>query len=346
MPSKKTAVEQTLKPIKSEWQTQVKDYVTDLTWSPDSSKLVATDASGFVSIIDPAGGRVEQTWLAHGPGALKASWSASGKYLASCGQDGKAQIYDGLSFSRLASLEHGSVWVEHLCWHSKEDIFLTAAGKDLTLWSADGSLMQRFSKHPATIADVMWNPAAFDFFATSTYSGVRLWNLKDSEAKRFLEWKGSLLNIAYSPNGKILAAGCQDGAAHVWLLPSGNDLFMNGYPTKVRELSWDKTSRYLATGGGTEVIVWNFAGKGPSGSKPQVLPGHESFISVLGFAPQGLKLASGGLDGNVFIWDIGKPNAPVLAGNCDSEVTGFAWRLDGQALAASFASGQIALFEL
>ena len=43
---------------------------------------------------------------------------------------------------------------------------------------------------------------------------------------------------------------------------------MSGYSTKVRELSWHANSRFLATGGGPAVVVWDFSGKGPAGSKP------------------------------------------------------------------------------
>ncbi len=344
MPRKKSPTELTLRPLERDWLAEGKDYIGDLSWSPDGTRIVRADASGTVSILDGRTGSVVNEWHAHKLGALKAKWSSTGKYLASCGQDGKATIYNGSSLELLADIDHGNNWVENLVWHHTKDIFLTGAGKDLNLWNADGALIKEFAKHPSTIADVAWNQAAPDHFATSSYNGPRLWNIKDSNYKRFFEWKGSLLNILYSPNGKVLAAGCQDGAAHIWLLPSGEDLYMNGYPTKVRELSFDSSSRYLATGGGTEVIVWDFAGKGPSGSTPLVLPGHESFISVLAFAPKGLKLASGGLDGEVFIWEIGNNKAPVLNTRGDSDVSTLAWRPDEKALAVGFASGETMLF--
>ena len=52
---------------------------------------------------------------------------------------------------------------------------------------------------------------------------------------------------------------------------------MWGYQTKIRELAWDFSSRYLATGGSPVVCIWDCqAGpKGPEGSKPQMLEGHD-----------------------------------------------------------------------
>lgn len=125
-------------------------------------------------------------------------------------------------------------------------------------------LVQQFEDHSSTIADIAWHPVVPRLFATSSYGGARLWNLKQTSHKRYLEWKGSLLNIAYSPNGKVLAAGCQDGAARIWLFTSGHDLFMDGYPTKVqRTLVGFLIQTYLATGGGAgDIIIWDFSGKG------------------------------------------------------------------------------------
>ena len=346
MPQKESANEFAVKPLTENWKKLCcMDYIHDLAWSANGHHIACADAKGYVSIRSAITGYLNEHWCGHQLGALRARWSHDGKYLASSGQDGKAHIYDGSSYTKLATIDHGTAWVEHIAWHRQRDCILTAAGKQLKLSNADGVLIQQFEEHKSTIADLAWHPVVPELFATSSYGGARLWNLKQASFKRFLEWKGSLLNIAYSPNGKVLAAGCQDGAAHIWLLPSGDDLLMNGYPTKVRELSWDSTSRYLATGGGSEVIVWDFSGKGPSGSKPLMFPGHDSFISVLAFAPTGLRLASGGLDGNVMIWNL-SAHREVLSHAGDSEVSGLAWSPDGKQLAASFASGSLAVFNV
>ncbi|MBC7997384.1 MAG: WD40 repeat domain-containing protein [Leptolyngbya sp.] len=346
MPQKESSVEHTLAPLPEIWKKiTALDYISDVSWSPDGNQIACADASGYVSIIAAKTGYMSLNWHAHKVGTLMARWSHDGKYFASAGQDGKVRIYDGASFEKLSTIDHGGNWVEHIAWHGQRDVILSAAGKQLKLSNADGSLVQNFTDHKSTIADVAWHPVVPDLFATSSYGGARLWTISKHQHKRFLDWKGSLLNISYSPNGKVLAAGCQDGAAHIWLLPSGEDLFMNGYPTKVRELSWDSSSRYLATGGGAEIIVWDFAGKGPSGSKPLVFSGHESFVSVLKFAPQGLRLASGGIDGNVLVWDINKKGKTWLSSDT-SEVSGLSWRAEGKLLVASYASGGLALFEI
>lgn len=349
MSRKETPVELALRPLAEQWsKLGCTNYIHDLAWSPNGYHLATADASGYVSIRSAITAYPVEQWMAHTLGALRVRYSPDGKYIASSGQDGRACIYDSTTYKKVAAIDHGDTWVEHIAWHQHSDRILTAAGKQLKLSAVDGTLIRQFDDHKSTIADVSFNPASPDLFATSSYNGARLWTLKQSNHKRLFEWKGSLLNIAYSPNGKVLAAGCQDGAAHIWLLPSGDDLFMNGYQTKVRELSWDSSSRYLATGGGTEIIIWDFSGNGPSGSKPIMLPGHKSSISVLAFGPhpKGLKLASGGNDGRVMIWDLNDPKEVLLCEKDDSQVSNLAWKADGTQLAATFASGLITIFNL
>eukprot|EP01048_Picozoa_sp_COSAG05_P005870 COSAG05_NODE_361_length_10793_cov_141.983262_3_plen_223_part_00 len=40
------------------------------------------------------------------------------------------------------------------------------------------------------------------------------------------------------------------------------------YSSKITGLCWSRTSRYLATSGGNQVTIWDFAGRGPAGSTP------------------------------------------------------------------------------
>ena len=70
------------------------------------------------------------------------------------------------------------------------------------------------------------------------------------------------------PTGRFIATGNQDSTVHLWITETGKDLHMSGYSTKVRELSWHANSRFLATGGGPAVVVWDFSGKGPAVVNP------------------------------------------------------------------------------
>lgn len=320
------------------------DYVRELSWAPSGYYLACADASGHVSVHSAVTGHVNELWSAHKLSALRVRWSHDGQYIASSGQDGRVNVYESASCTKLFTIDYGNVWVEHIAWNRQKNCLLSAAGKQMRLTGPDGDLIQQFDDHNSTISDIIWHPQLPGTFASSCYGGVRTWGESDGSPKRCFDWKGSLMNIAYSPNGKVIAAGCLDGAVQVWMLPSGDALFMNGYQTKVRELSWDCSSRYLASGGGEQVIVWDFSGRGPAGSKPQMFSGHHSFISVLAFSPTGAKLASGGLDGVVIVRDLNDKQRTFRAEG-DSAVSTLAWSPSGSQLAVGFASGRITVFD-
>ena len=60
------------------------------------------------------------------------------------------------------------------------------------------------------------------------------------------------------------------------------ELHMSGYEGKVKHLSFDKTSRWLATSGGRDACIWDCSGNGPEGRAPAMLP-HESPICAVTF---------------------------------------------------------------
>lgn len=181
--------------------------------------------------------------------------------------------------------------------------------------------------------------------ACSSYGGLTLYRPSAAEPERRFAWKGSTLTIAWSPNGKYIATGDQDSTVHFWIHATGKDLQMFGYPTKVRELSWNPTSRYLLTGGGPLATVWDCSGKGPEGATPISLEAHEDFLTDLAFQRKGPLLASCAGDGLVALWEPGASTSPVSAAALDAPATRFAWSPDDRRLAAGAEDGEVALYE-
>jgi WD40 repeat protein len=120
---------------------------------------------------------------------------------------------------------------------------------------------------------------------------------------------------------------------------------MSGYQTKVRELAWDKDSRFLASGGGEIITVWDVSGKGPRGRTPMQLEGHAGKVTQLAFQYRGPLLASGGSDGTAFIWDLkgGKRHRRQLAP--PAAISALAWCADDTALAIGAADGAVCVWE-
>jgi len=264
--------------------------------------------------------------------------------------DGVARLWHAESLAPVAELNgDGADWVERLAWAADGTCLAVGAGRVVRLWDAKGKCLANFPGHPSTVADLAWRPR-HNTLAALVYGGVMLWTPHPDTPPtyRLFAWKGSPLRMAWSPNGLMLAHGNQDATVHFWYAETGEDLQMYGYPTKVRELSWDATSRFLATGGGHVVCIWDCGGDGPQGSKPQMLEGHlpEATISAVQYQHHGALLASAADDGRVVIWqplDKKQPIAGITDASRD-KVTCFAWSADDRYFAAGCESGAVSVY--
>jgi WD40 repeat protein len=154
-----------------------------------------------------------------------------------------------------------------------------------------------------------------------------------------------VLELRISPDGRRLAHGNQDASVHFWDLRRRTELEMLGYQTKVRQLDWRHDGQLLATGGGEDITIWDFAGRGPAGSRPLTLQGHQRRITWLGFAPGSQRLASVAADGLVLLWMPGTTRQHLADFELDDELTCAAWSLDGRRLAFGTADGALVILD-
>lgn len=327
------------------WQVGLDDHVISLAWVPDGKRLACALVGGGVKVLDAASGAVLNELPGHGFGATCVAWSADGAHLASSGQDGKIKLWDLTQNVARLTLAGGAAWVERLAWCSVVNLLASAAGKKLRLWDVHGKLVREYPDQPATIADLAWQPKA-ELLASVAYGRLGVWRTDSDTPYRSFEWKGSMLALAWSPDGKYIATGDQDATVHFWIVKTGDDLMMSGYPAKVRELSWDGSSRYLATGGGTMPCVWDCSGKGPANTSPVQLEGHTDRVSALAFQQHGPLLVSGGLDGLVALWQPAEKEPLLAQEYLPSGVTQLAWTRDDRHLAAASENGTVVVFAL
>lgn len=327
------------------WQANIEDYVIKLAWSPNGQWLAAAAVEGPITLFDTQSGQLRHTLPGHGFGTTDLSWHAEQDWLASVGQDGQVKLWEAETGQELWSQPGGAAWVEHVAWSPNGDLLASAAGRELRLWDAQGNLLHQHADHASTIAEIAWRPGGGEIAAIA-YGGVTLRRPDQPDNPRRFEWKGSSLTLAWSPDGKYIATGDQDSTVHFWYSDSGQDLQMRGYPTKVRELSWNSTSRYLATGGSTTVVVWDCSGKGPAGTKPQMLEQHEDLLTMLAYQHRGKLLASAGQDGLVVLWQPDRKQRALDQTHFDAVVTQIAWSSDDQYLAVGTENGLVTVLQI
>ncbi|MSQ93788.1 MAG: WD40 repeat domain-containing protein [Gemmataceae bacterium] len=325
------------------WESTIDGHVVSLAWSDALGLIAAASADGPIALFDAKTGRLICNLFGHGFGTAHIAWSVDGLHLASAGQDGKVRVWDGMAVMQIHELSGGAAWVERVAWCPTANLLASAAGKKLRLWNLDGEMLREYPDHPSTITDIQWKPNDA-LLASTAYGKLFLWRPEEQIAVREFAWQGSILALAWSPNGEYLAAGTQDSSVHFWVMKTGEDLHMQGYLTKVRELAWDPTSRYLATGGAEVCTVWDCSGAGPAGSEPIQLEAHKETITFLAYQRQGTLLASGGEDGLVALWQPGKQLGALALAKHDAPISQLAWSADDQRLAVGTADGNVLLY--
>ncbi len=325
------------------WHTSLDESAISTAWSSDGALLAAASASGSIYVVDVPNQWRVQKWLGHQFGATAVVWHPQDALLASAGQDGKVRFWRANEHRSVKVLDCGDEWVEHVAWSSSGRYLATAAGRKLKLWNKDGELVRTYPDHPHTIAAIAWKTDS-DELVSACYGLLQFWRQEAERPHQTFSWKGSMLSLAWSPDGRYLCHGNQDATVHFWIVRFGKELQMWGYPTKVRELAWDRRSRYLATGGGSSITVWDCSGKGPAHTKPTVLHHHRVPVTRLAYQRSGSTLASGCGQGMLALWKPSKRESPDAIGFLKGSITDMAWSPGDSFLAVTAEDGSLAVY--
>lgn len=313
--------------------------------------LAAGSLAGDAVIVDGVDGALVAKLADHPFGVGRVAWSPDGTRLAIGGQDGIVRLYD-----RDATIlgEHDAGlggWVGALAWSPSGGCLAVGAGRALTLLEPDGGLVHRYPDEVSTVTAVAWS-ADSTRVGVAAYGGVRWYDpdkLPVAPATRHFVWKGSLLSLVVSPDGKWAVGGAQDNSVHLWKLWSGDDMSMSGYPAKVEHVAFSANSRWLAVGNVGEVTVWDFSRKGPAGTAPAMGEGHTRHVECLAWRPDGAVLATGG-GTDVLLWPAptkkGQRLQPLARLDGQAKPSALAWHPAGTRLAVARADGGVDCVEV
>lgn len=303
----------------SVWRLELDEYVAAVAVDPHGAHVVAGSLAGEAVLVDALDGRVVTRLASHpgtsGLGGVSAvAWSPNGDRVAVGGHDGVVHIYDRAG-EHLGS-EQLDGWIASLEWSPTDPWLAAAAGRRLTLIADPGGAVPSRTYEPvgSTITDLAWATNGRRVGVTA-YGGVTWYDPDDAASTtsvRTYAWKGSLLSLEMSPNGRWACGGAQDASVHLWRLWSGDDLSMSGYPAKIERLAFRPDGRWMAVACLEEVTVWDFGGKGSAGTAPASGEAHDRHIETLAWRPDGQVLATGGAEGMVAFWQAPRRQGATL----------------------------------
>jgi WD40 repeat protein len=286
----------------------------------------------------------ERRVAVHGGGILGVA--SDGRRIVTGGDDGKVVATDAKGEPETIATDAKRRWIDRVA--VTDDGVAWAVGKQaFVLPTKAKDKAARTIELPSSAGGLAFAPKGFRL-AVAHYNGATLWFPNAPEAKpEKLEWKGSHLDVTFSPDGRFLVTAMQEPMLHGWRLVDGKHMRMSGYATKVRSLTWGPGAKWLATSGATQLVIWPFGGKdGPMGKAPKVLSPSEHRISAVAAHPSQDVCAVGYEDGMMLLTRI-DDGAEVLArAPAKSAVSALAWNAAGNRLAFGTEDGEAGVLGL
>jgi WD40 repeat protein len=155
-------------------------------------------------------------------------------------------------------------------------------------------------------------------------------------ATQLTEHSDQVRDVAFSPDGRLLATASLDRTIRLWSVATGqpHGKPLKGHTSGVLAVAFSPDGKILASASDDRTLrLWTVASGMPRGAP---LEGHTAAVTDVAFSPDGTTLASASLDRTVRVWDTvtGRQRGTALAGHTDG-VNAVAFSPDGEMLASA-----------
>jgi len=279
------------------------------------------------------------------PGAVILAACRGGAAVFTGGDDGRVVCTAADGAAREISAHKGK-WIDAMAGRG-DGALAWSTGKTVYCRDAKGTV--KSVDAPSTVRGLAFAPKGYRL-AMAHYNGASLWFPNTAAEPERCEWKGSHLDISFSPDGRFLVTTMQENDLHGWRLSDKGNMRMSGYPSKVRSLSWSHDGQWLATSGANACVVWPFKDKdGPMNKAPQECGARNANVSRVAFHPRDPIVAIGYEDGWVLLVRLADGAEIVVhtvRDGAESAVTALTWDDAGQRLLFGLENGVTGLLNL
>ena len=187
-----------------------------------------------------------------------------------------------------------------------------------------------WSGQPVTYFE--FSPDGRTIVTSSFDSTVHLWDVETGKpVGKPLDSQGLILTAAFSPDGRLLAAGTQGASENtpntlrLWDIrtsqPVGDPIPVDSVVTAT---VFSPDGRMLATGSADGTIrLWDVDTKD---SARRFLAGHTSIVTSLSFSPDGTRLLSTSVDRALRIWPLPKASPDALCAKLTRNMSRNQWK--------------------
>jgi WD40 repeat protein/tRNA A-37 threonylcarbamoyl transferase component Bud32 len=311
--------------------------------------------------------RAEQlTFRGHAGEVTAVAFSPDGSRVASTSWN-EAKVWDAVTGKEILTLPGKVGWSKGVTFSRDGKRLATIGFQTVKVWDAvSGKELTSIRAHDYLVTGVAFSA---DGKRLATASGtpagggrrvggeVKVWDVDTGkELLRFVDLSQWANSVAFSPDGKYLAAGTGDlavvapstpGEVRVWDAVTGKEvLTLTGHTFWVTAVAFSPDSKRLASCSADRTVrVWEV----PTGREALTLRGHSGWVRGVAFTEKGDRLASAGDDQVVRVWDAATGREILTLRGHTQPVRGVAFSPDGWRLGSASGdtrAGEVRVWDL
>ena len=266
--------------------------------SADGRVAATAGKDGQAIVWDAATGRKLRAISADRMGVIDAALSADGRRLLTAGA-GTALLWDSETGRPLRRFGQPGEFLAGAMLTPDEKGVLTAGGDGAArLWdAATGKLLREFTIEAPRVTGAALSRDGLRLALAAGGDEIWLFDARAGTLLKTLTPGGAASRVAFSPDGRRLAAGGETGV-WVWDLPDGGP--RGAFKAEAaRGLSFSRDgSQLLTCGGGNTARLWSIAGEAQ-----RSFIGHLDAVRALRLSSDGRRLLTGSDDRTARLWD-------------------------------------------
>lgn len=288
------------------------DAINSISFNYDGTKLASGSADHTIRLWDRINNNRVKTLSGHSAFVNTVEFSLDGQFLASGSNDKTIKIWNVSSGQELKTLRGHYSYVEDVHFSSDNRLLCSVSTTN------DGKVVQGSNaklklwdiEHGKEIKTICSNVLSAHFIQDSSqvvailfYDLLTFWDTATLELlkKKKLPPYNSVVSVAFSEDGQIVAFGDMEGEIKLWNIQTGKEMsILQGHVATIRSLCFSSDKTLLASGDKNGTIkLWNVL----TGNMIRKLKGHSESVESLNLSSDNTILASGSEDNIIKIWD-------------------------------------------
>jgi WD40 repeat protein len=299
--------------------------INDLTFSPNGQIIASAGSDRIVKLWQPDGTLIRS--FTQSEFEVKSlSFSPNNAIIAVGLEDGTIQLHQ-LDGTLIKSLNEHQGWVTEIAFSPNGQIMASSSDDGtVKLWQADGTAIASL-KHPMRVNGISFSPKGDIIASVSEDRAARLWQLDGTLITTLPVDIGQPTAIAFSSDGKLLAATTTEGIVKLWdanLERNALPIFHGNSSQGFNRVDFSKDGNIVLVGDRGTINIWQPDGTVISGSNP---PKNGKILASVGLSKDGTIAAFGSDGGTVELWQQG--NVKAVSGN-GNRLTSITFSLDGE----------------